>query len=59
MDSGAVKELSMKRSKCHPNLLEPGGNQLVANGRQQNVTKYEEQLSKRSEYSGGAGKSED
>ena len=29
------------------------------NGRQQNVTKYEEQLSKRSEYSGGSGKSED
>ena len=30
MDSGAVKELSMKSSKCHPNLLEPEGKQLVA-----------------------------
>ena len=29
------------------------------NGRQQNVRTYEEQLSERSEYSGGAGKSED
>ena len=25
MDSGAVKELSMKSSKCHPNPLEPEG----------------------------------
>ena len=30
MDSGAVKELSMKSSKSHPNLLEPEGEQLVA-----------------------------
>ena len=30
MDSGAVKELSMKSSKCHPNPLEPEGEQLVA-----------------------------
>ena len=29
MDSGAVKELSMKSSKCHPNLLEPEGEQPV------------------------------
>ena len=31
MDSGAVKELSMKSSKCHPNLLEPEGEQPVIN----------------------------
>ena len=30
MDSGAVKELSMKSSKCHPNPLEPEGEQPVA-----------------------------
>ena len=30
MDSGAIKELSMKSSKCHPNPLEPEGEQLVA-----------------------------
>ena len=30
MDSGAVKELSMKSSKCHPNPLEPEGKQPVA-----------------------------
>ena len=30
MDSGAVKELSMKSSKSHPNLLEPEGEQPVA-----------------------------
>ena len=29
MDSGAVKELSMKSSKCHPNPLEPEGEQPV------------------------------
>ena len=29
MDSGAVKELPMKRSKCHSNLLEPEGKQPV------------------------------
>ena len=29
MDSGAVKELSMKSSKCHSNPLEPEGKQLV------------------------------
>ena len=60
MDSGAVKELSMKSSKCHPNPLEPEGEQpVVKMADNKNVTKYEEQLSKRSEYSGGAGKSED
>ena len=31
MDSGAVKELSMKSSKCHPNPLEPEGEQPDAN----------------------------
>ena len=30
MDSGAVKELSMKSSKCHPNPLKPEGKQPVA-----------------------------
>ena len=30
MDSGAIKELSMKSSKCHPNPLEPEGEQPVA-----------------------------
>ena len=29
MDSGVVKELSMKSSKCHPNPLEPEGEQPV------------------------------
>ena len=31
MDSGAIKELSMKSSKCHPNPLEPEGEQPVIN----------------------------
>ena len=30
MDTGAVKDLSMKSSKCHPNPLEPEGEQPVA-----------------------------
>ena len=30
MDSGAVKELSIKSSKCHSNLWEPEGKQPVA-----------------------------
>ena len=29
MDSGAIKELSMKSSKCHPNPPEPDGKQPV------------------------------
>ena len=29
MDSGAIKELSMKSSKCHSNPLEPEGEQPV------------------------------
>ena len=31
MDSGAVKQLSMKSRKCHPNQLEPEGKQPVIN----------------------------
>ena len=29
MDSGAIKELPLMSSKCHPNLLEPEGEQPV------------------------------
>ena len=50
MDSGAIKELSMKSSKCHSNQLEPEGEQPVAKRvENKNGGQYEDQLFEESE----------
>ena len=72
MDSGAVKELSMKISKsskpagtwrqaagCEMVENKMVDNMKTINWKKRGANKYEEQLSEWSEYSGGARKCED
>ena len=53
-DVGALKELSMKSSKCHSNPLEPEGEQPVAK-----IVENKMVDNMKSNYSGGSEKCED